>query len=124
LCNRNRFSIAIAVPESHTLRKSAERHVFNGWHQLNDLLCPCWSVSFCRTRAESRWLAQRKFRLFTTKTAVPERLLVIGFAGGKSNDQQDKADSSNYVAKNGTNRRASLRHWAIKKTPLSIRQLQ
>jgi len=43
---------------------------------------------------ESRRLAQRKFRLFTTKTALPERLLVIGFAGGKSNDQRDKVGSS------------------------------
>ena len=83
-----------AVPETHAIRKPAQVHAFNGWHQLNELLCRRWSVSLCRTRAESRWLAQRKFRLFTTKTALAERPLVIGFAGGKSNDQRDKVDSS------------------------------
>jgi hypothetical protein len=89
--------------------------------QLNDRLCRRQSVSFCRTVAESRWLAQRKFRFFTTETAVPEQPLVIGFAGGKSNDQRDRVDLSRYVAKNGTNRRTSLRHWRSKKTPLRIR---
>jgi hypothetical protein len=53
-----------------------------------------YHLRFCGTRAESRWLAQRKFRLFTTETALPEQTLVIGFASGKSNDQRDKVDSS------------------------------
>ena len=99
-----------AAPETHALRKPNELHAFNSWHPLNDLLCPRRSVSCCRTRAESRWLAQRKFRFFTTETTVTEQPLVIGFASGKSNDQRNHVDPSRYVAKNGTNRRTSLRH--------------
>jgi hypothetical protein len=77
-------------------------------------------LRFCGTRAESRWLAQRKFRLFTTATAVAERPLVIGFAGGKSNDQRDRVDSSLRSKKRNQpqDKPAAL---AIKKTPLSVK---
>jgi hypothetical protein len=77
-------------------------------------------LRFCGTRAESRWLAQRKFRLFTTETALPEQTLVIGFASGKSNDQRDKVDSS-LRSKKRNQPQGKPAALAIKKTPLRIR---
>jgi hypothetical protein len=101
-----RFVIDGSIISGATKRRQASAAFQKRFHHLRS----------CRTRAESRWLAQRKFRLFTTETALPEQTLVIGFAGGKSNDQRNRVDSSRYVAKSGTNRRASLRHCRSKRS--------